>query len=94
MMVFLPLELTTDKERFNPQGEKEEVAFRAAIFHASEREPNGVVAMTSRTIWRVWYGRRLGILRSLQDMGNFDTAASFTAFIEADRIEVVRKVIA
>ena len=41
MMVFLPLELTTDKERFTPQGEKEEVAFRAAIFHASEREPNG-----------------------------------------------------
>jgi len=27
-------------------------------------------------------------------MGNFDTAASFAAFIEADRIEVVRKVIA
>ncbi len=46
------------------------------------------------TSWRVWYGRRLGILRSLRDMGNFDTAASFAAFIEADRIEVVRKVIA
>jgi hypothetical protein len=41
MMVFLPLKLTTDKERFNPQGEKEEVAFRAAIFRASEREPDG-----------------------------------------------------
>jgi hypothetical protein len=34
MMVFLPLDLTNDNERFTHQGEKWEVAFRAAIFHA------------------------------------------------------------
>jgi hypothetical protein len=33
-MVFLPLDLTNDNERFNDQGEKWEVASRAAVFHA------------------------------------------------------------
>jgi hypothetical protein len=50
--------------------------------------------MTSRAIWRVWYGRRLGIPQSFEDIGNFDTAASFAAFIVADRIEVVREPVA
>jgi hypothetical protein len=50
--------------------------------------------MTSRTIWRVWYGRRPGIPQSFEDIGNFDGAANFAAFIEVDRIEVVRELIA
>jgi hypothetical protein len=49
--------------------------------------------MTSRTIWRVWYGKHLGIRPSFEDIGNFD-AANFAAFIEADRIEVVRELTA
>ena len=50
--------------------------------------------MTSRAIWRVWYGKHLGIRQSFEDIGNFDAAANFAAFIEADRIEVVRKLAA
>jgi hypothetical protein len=50
--------------------------------------------MTSRTIWRVWYGKHLRIRQSFEDIGNFDAAANFAAFIEADRIEVVRELIA
>ena len=50
--------------------------------------------MTSRTIWRVWYGRWLGIPQSFEDIGNFNTAANFAASIKADRIEVVRDLIA
>jgi len=47
--------------------------------------------MTSRRTWRVWYGRRLGIRQSFEDFDNFDSAAKFAAFIEADRLEIVRK---
>src|SRR5271169_2047132 len=71
MMVFLPLDLTHDNERFEPQGGKWEVAYCASIFHAPGSEPTEVVAMASRTIWRVWYGRRLGIQQSFEDISNF-----------------------
>ena len=51
----------------------------------------GVMAMGCRAIWRVWYGKRLGIPQSFEDIGSFDGAANFAAFIEADRIVVVRE---
>ncbi len=44
-----------------------------------------------KAIWRVWYGKRLGIPQSFEDIGSYDGAVSFAAFIEADRIEVVRE---
>jgi len=47
--------------------------------------------MGRKAIWRVWYGKRLNILQSFEDLGSSDAAASFAAFIEADRIEVVRE---
>ena len=47
--------------------------------------------MTSRTIWRVWYGRRLGIPQSFEDLSDFESAANFAALIEADRLAVVRQ---
>ena len=47
--------------------------------------------MARRTIWRVWYGKRLGIPKSFEDISNFESAASFAAFIEADRLEVVHE---
>jgi hypothetical protein len=47
--------------------------------------------MGRNAIWRVWYGKRLGILQSFEDIGSSDAAAIFAAFIEADRIEVVRQ---
>ncbi len=47
--------------------------------------------MGGRAIWRVWYGKRLGIQQSFEDLDNFEGAANFAAFIEADRIEVVRE---
>ena len=47
--------------------------------------------MGGRAIWRVWYGKRLGIQQSFEDLDNFEGAAKFAAFIEADRIEVVRE---
>ena len=50
--------------------------------------------MGRRAIWRVWYGKRLGIPQSFEDISNFEGAANFAAFIEADRIEVVRKLAA
>ncbi len=50
--------------------------------------------MGRKEIWRVWYGKRLGIPQSFEDIGNFDGAANFAAFIEADRIEVVRELTA
>jgi len=50
--------------------------------------------MGRKAIWPVWYGRRLGIPESFEDIGNFDGAANFAAFIEADRIEVVRELAA
>jgi hypothetical protein len=50
--------------------------------------------MGRKAIWRVWYGKRLGILPSFEDLGSSDAAASFAAFIEADRIEVVRELAA
>jgi hypothetical protein len=53
-------------------------------------EPTEVIAM-AKAIWRVWYGKRLGIPQSFEDIGNFDGAVSFAAFIDADRIEVVRE---
>lgn len=47
--------------------------------------------MGRRAIWRVWYGKRLGIPQSFEDIGSFNIAVSFAAFIMADRIEVVRE---
>jgi hypothetical protein len=49
------------------------------------------MAMGSRAIWRVWYGKRLGIPQSFEDLSNFESASKFAAFVEADRIEVVRE---
>ena len=46
--------------------------------------------MARRAIWRVWYGKRLGIPQSFEDFSNFESAAIFVAFAEADRLEVVR----
>jgi hypothetical protein len=46
--------------------------------------------MTSRAIWGVWHSKRLGTPQSSEEIGNFARAANFAAFIEADRIEVVR----
>ena len=48
--------------------------------------------MVSRAIWRVWYGKRLNIPQAFEDIGNFEAAVNFAAFVEADRIEVVRDV--
>ena len=48
--------------------------------------------MVSRAIWRAWYGKRLGIPQSFEDISSFEGAVSFAAFVEADRIEVVRDV--
>jgi hypothetical protein len=45
--------------------------------------------MVRKAVWRVWYGRRLGIPKSFEDVGNFDSAVNFAAFVDADRIEVV-----
>jgi hypothetical protein len=47
------------------------------------------MAMGRRAIWRVWYGKRLGIPQSFEDIGSFNGAVNFAAFIMADRIEVV-----
>ena len=47
--------------------------------------------MGSRAIWRVWYGKRLGVPQSFEDIGSFDGAVNFAAFMMADRIEVVRE---
>jgi hypothetical protein len=52
------------------------------------------LAMIHGTILRVWYGTRWGIRQSFKDIHNFDGAASFAAFIVADRIEVVRELTA
>jgi hypothetical protein len=49
------------------------------------------MAMGRRSIWRVWYGKRLGIPQSFEDIGSFDGAVNFAAFMMADRIEVVRE---
>lgn len=54
----------------------------------------GFLAMTRRTILRVWYGKRWGIRQSFKDIHNFDGAANFAALIVADRIEVVRELTA
>ena len=50
--------------------------------------------MARKTIWRVWYGKRLGIPQSFEDIGSFEGAANFAAFVEADRVEVVREPVA
>ncbi len=50
--------------------------------------------MGRKAIWRVWYGKRLGIPESFEDVDNPDAASGFAAFIEADRIEVVRELAA
>jgi hypothetical protein len=42
-------------------------------------------------MWRVWYGERLGIPQSFEDISNFESAANFPAFIEPNRLEVVRE---
>jgi hypothetical protein len=47
------------------------------------------MAMERREIWRVWYGERLGIPESFEDLTNFESALDFAAFVEADRLEVV-----
>jgi hypothetical protein len=47
--------------------------------------------MASRTICRVWYGKRSGIPRSFKDISNFYATANFAAFIVATEIEVVRE---
>jgi hypothetical protein len=47
--------------------------------------------MAPGTILRVWYGKRLGIPQSFEDIGNFESAANFAAFTKADRLEVVRE---
>jgi hypothetical protein len=47
--------------------------------------------MASRTIWRVWYGRSLGIQQSFEDIGNVDSVANFAAYVQADRIEVIHE---
>ena len=47
--------------------------------------------MERKTVVRVWYGKRLGIPQSFEDIGSFDEAAHYAAFVEADRIEVVRE---
>jgi hypothetical protein len=47
--------------------------------------------MVRKAVWRVWYGKRLGITQSFEDIGNFDSAVDFAAFVDADRIEVVRE---
>jgi hypothetical protein len=46
--------------------------------------------MAAGTILRIWYGKRLGIPQSFED-SNFESAANFAVFIEADRLEVVRE---
>jgi hypothetical protein len=46
--------------------------------------------MIERTIFRVWYGKRLGIPQSFEEISDFESAAIFAAFVEADRLEVVR----
>ena len=47
--------------------------------------------MGRRSIWRVWYGKRLGIPQFFEDIGSFDSAVNFAACIMADRIELVRE---
>jgi hypothetical protein len=47
--------------------------------------------MVRRAIWRVWYGKRLGIPQSFEDISSFNAAVNFAACIMADRIELVRK---
>ena len=77
-------------KRFTRYSGREGVAVRAAIIHAfSDRTE--VMAMAPRTILRVWYGKRWGMPQSFEEIGNYDGAANFAAFIEADRIEVVRE---
>jgi hypothetical protein len=49
------------------------------------------MAMGRKAIWRVWYGKRLGIPETFEDVASPDAAASLAAFIDADRIEVVPK---
>jgi hypothetical protein len=65
--------------------------FVRRLFTPSYSELTEVMAMGRRPIWRVWYGKRLGIPQSFEDMNNFESAASFAAFVEADRLEVVRR---
>jgi hypothetical protein len=43
---------------------------------------------------RVWYCKHVGIPQYFENIGNFDGAANFVAFVEADRIEVVRELAA
>jgi hypothetical protein len=46
--------------------------------------------MIQGTIFRVWYGKHLGIPQSFEEINDFESAAIFAAFVEADRLEVVR----
>jgi hypothetical protein len=61
------------------------------FFTSLPKEPTEVIAIVLKAVWRVWYGKRLGIQRSFEDVGNFDSAVNFAAFVDADRIEVVRE---
>jgi hypothetical protein len=54
-------------------------------------EPTESLAMIQGAIFRVWYGKRLGIPQSFEEISNFESAAIFAAFVEADRLEVVRQ---
>ena len=47
--------------------------------------------MGRKPIWRVWYGKRLGIPQSFEDIGNLYGAANFASLMMADRIEVIRR---
>jgi hypothetical protein len=50
--------------------------------------------MASRTIWRVWYGKRVGIQQSFEDIGNVDSVTNFAAYVQTHRIEVIHDPIA
>ena len=45
--------------------------------------------MIQGTIFRVWYGKRLGVPQAFEEISDFESAAIFAAFVEADRLEVV-----
>jgi hypothetical protein len=46
--------------------------------------------MKRRAIWRVWYGKRLGI-QAFEDISNLESGANFAGFVEDDRLEVARQ---
>jgi hypothetical protein len=62
--------------------------FERPLFTLPPSVTTEVTAMGRRASWRVWH-ERLGISQSFEDIGSFDGAVNFAAFIMADRIEVV-----